>query len=106
MNSSVYIILKANVNISPKVKAIISEYNAMFDNSSKGIMLHFQDVSWSPFYEDSVDVESFLATLPKSSFLFIRLTSLDDIDVAGSYFNNPYKNILPRNLVEFLEESF
>ncbi|MCV6607119.1 MAG: hypothetical protein OIF32_02810 [Campylobacterales bacterium] len=104
VHSSVYIILRPKIPTPNNVRKVVMDHNALFDNSNKGTMFHFGDAMWSTAYDDVSTVEDFLARLSKSDFLFIRVSSYTDIQVAGDYYDHNYRDLLPQNLVEFLEE--
>lgn len=101
--SSVYIMIRPNVQIPKTVYAEFTRDHSIVEEGYEGTLVHFQGISWESAFDNVQIIEDFLSRQDRSNFLFIRVSSLDDIEVAGRWEKHPFKRFLPYNLVDHLE---
>ena len=105
-NSSVYIMIKPHVEIPGPVHQEFAKDNSIIEEGYEGTFVHFQGVVWESAFGNVLMIEDFLARQRRSDFMFIRVSSMEDIETAGDWTSHPFRHYLPYNLVEHLDSFF
>jgi hypothetical protein len=95
--------IRPSVEIPRTVHAEMAKDHSIIEEGYEGIFVHFQGVTWERAFDNVQIVEDFLSRLNRRDFLFIRVSSLEDIETAGGWNDHPFKRFLPYNLVEHLD---
>ena len=101
--SSVYIMIRPEVKIPGSVYEELSRDHSIIEEGYEGTFAHFQGIMWDHAFDNVQIIEDYLSRLDRRDFFFIRVSSLDDIEVAGKWEQHPFRRYLPYNLVEHLD---
>ena len=101
--SSVYIMIKPHVEVPKPVYEEFAKDNSIIEEGYDGLFVHFQGVVWESAFNNVLMIEDFLARQSRNDFMFIRVSSMEDIETSGGWSSHPFRHYLPYNLVEHLD---